>query len=98
MSERSEFGPRAPLAERRRCAIRGVRIGSGPGGNGFGDFCQDKSHPRDSAEALFLILICLKQSRQQSKAKLSVATRPSSFLMDQKGTKKSFRRTRSGPA
>ena len=43
-----------------RKAAQPERIASGE--DGFGDFCQDKSHPRDSAEALFWIFIV--ESRQ----------------------------------
>ena len=52
MSERSEFGLRAPSTEKRggrRDCIAADRVRR----RRFACFCQDRSEPRDSAEALF---------------------------------------------
>jgi len=77
------------------------RIASGE--DGFVYFCQDKSKPRDSAEALYLIFapagdsfFCSKSEVAKRRAKkearasagLSSAARASPFWMDPKGTKK----------
>src|SRR5690606_12800693 len=56
MFERIVCGRRAAAGEERRAPDRRSRAGSRPAESGFGDFCQDKSHPRNSAEALFLTL------------------------------------------
>ena len=100
MSERSEFGLRAPSPEKRRGPPRLYRGGSCLAKAVLLTFDKTKVSRANSAEALFLTN-CFnsgasgepRESRES--AQLSPAARASPFLRDQKGTKKSLRRTRS---
>ena len=100
MFERSEFGPRAPPPAKRRGPIRRSRIGSRPATAVLVTFAATKV-TRATARKLLLLSLLFPSGRLETveqRQGLLVAARPSSFLKDQKGTKKSFRRTRSGAA
>ena len=96
MSERSEFGLRAASGEARRGPMRLHRIGECPAMAVLLTFDKTKVSRANSAEALFFA-VRRGHARQanEASAQLSPAARASSFLRDQKGTKKSLRRTRS---
>jgi len=57
MSERSEFGLRAPLSEKRRAPARRSRAGSRPANGLFGSFLADQkgTRTRQRAKAVQLI-------------------------------------------
>ena len=100
MFERSEFGLRAASGEERRGPMRLHRIGECPAMAVLLTFDKTKVSRANSAEALFFAKNLDpgnsgERCKSRASARLSPAARASSFLKDQKGTKKSLRRTRS---
>ncbi|WP_158238383.1 MULTISPECIES: hypothetical protein [Luteimonas] len=98
MSERSEFGRRALSFEKRREPARRSRVGSCPATAVLLTFDKTKVSRANSAEALFFASqLHSRVGRERTERNQLQGFRPlaraSSFLKDQKGTKKSCRRT-----
>ena len=98
MFERSEFGLRASRTEKRRGPMRLHRIGSRPAMAVLLTFDKTKVSRAYSAEALFFAKHWESGAGgRRNEANQVQGFRPlaraSSFLRDQKGTKKSLRRT-----
>ncbi|WP_394002240.1 hypothetical protein ACF3M1_15795 [Luteimonas sp. WGS1318] len=96
MFERSEFGLRAASGEERREPMRLHRIGECPAMAVLLTFDKTKVSRANSAEALFFApALVPRKSKQKQVQGFRPLARASPFLRDQKGTKKSLRRTRS---
>ncbi|MDH5834871.1 hypothetical protein [Luteimonas kalidii] len=84
MSERSEFGPRAPSTEKRRGPGRRSRTGSRPAEAVLVTFAKTKV-TRATARKLLRLIFALglrfasENENKQADAERSVASRPSSF-------------------
>ena len=100
MFERSEFGLRAASGEERREPMRLHRIGECPAMAVLLTFDKTKVSRANSAEALFFAndlnrAVAVNERKAEQVHGFRPLARASSFLRDQKGTKKSLRRTRS---